>query len=50
MNSTTTDTGRLPVDIRFGLTNDDLAAPAVILDDMLCAVITGLGMLWLLRE
>ena len=31
MNSTTTTTGRLPANIRFGLTNDDLAAPAVIL-------------------
>ena len=50
MNSTTTHTGRPPADIRFGLANDDLAAPAVILAGMVCAVITGLGMLWLLRE
>lgn len=45
MNSTTTTTGRLPADTRFGLANNDLAAPAVILGDMVCAVITGLGML-----
>ena len=50
MNSTTTTTGRLPADIRFGLTNDDLAAPAVILGGVLAAVITGLGMIWLLKE
>ena len=50
MNSTTTDTGRLPVDIRFGLANDDLASSAVILRGVLAAVITGLDMIWLLRE